>query len=46
MAAVPAHPIPLLSRYGFPEEKTKGENLQTQAPQAHEGEPPQEAFAL
>ena len=32
--------------YGLAEETPKGEDLQTQAPQAHEGEPPQEASAL
>ena len=32
--------------YGIPEEAPEGENLQAQAPQAHEGESPQEAFAL
>ena len=32
--------------YGLSEETTESENLQAQAPQAHEGESPQEAFAL
>lgn len=32
--------------YGITEEAPEGENLQAQAPQAHEGESPQEAFAL
>jgi hypothetical protein len=32
--------------YGFTEEATEIEDFQTQAPQTHEGEPPQEAFAL
>ena len=32
--------------YGLPEETPQSENLQAQAPQAHEGESPQEAFAL
>src|SRR5205814_9750913 len=32
--------------YGFAEETPQGQDLQTQAPQAHEGEPPQEASAL
>jgi hypothetical protein len=32
--------------YGLPEKTTKSEDLQAQAPQAHEGESPQEAFAL
>ncbi len=32
--------------YGITEETPEGENLQAQAPQAHEGESPQEAFAL
>jgi hypothetical protein len=32
--------------YGLPEETPKGEDLQTQAPQAHEGESPQEASPL
>src|SRR3982074_2446569 len=32
--------------YGFAKETPEGQDLQTQAPQAHEGEPPQEASAL
>ena len=32
--------------YGLAEETPEGKDLQTQAPQAHEGESPQEAFAL
>src|SRR5256885_16162415 len=32
--------------YGLAEKTPEGEDLQTQAPQAHEGEPPQEASAL
>ncbi len=32
--------------YGITEEAPEGENLQAQASQAHEGESPQEAFAL
>jgi tetratricopeptide (TPR) repeat protein len=32
--------------YGFPEKTPEGEDLQTQASQAHEGESPQETFAL
>jgi hypothetical protein len=32
--------------YGITEEAPEGENLQTQAPQAHEGESPQKAFTL
>ncbi len=36
----------LINIYGLPEETTKSEDLQAQAPQAHEGESPQEAFAL
>ena len=32
--------------YGITEKTPEGENLQAQAPQAHEGESPQEAFAL
>jgi hypothetical protein len=36
----------LINIYGLPEETTKSEDLQAQAPQAHEGEPSQEAFAL
>src|SRR5436190_5785868 len=32
--------------YGLAEKTPEGEDLQTQAPQAHEGEPPQEASSL
>jgi len=34
------------SGYGISKEKTEGENLQTQTPQAYAGESPQEALAL
>jgi hypothetical protein len=36
----------MLKIYGITEETPEGENLQAQAPQAHEGESPQEASAL
>src|SRR5947207_10393330 len=36
----------LIKPYGLSEETTKSEDFQTQAPQAHEGESPQKAFAL
>jgi hypothetical protein len=32
--------------YGLSKKTTEIENFQTQTPQTHEGEPPQEAFAL
>jgi hypothetical protein len=52
---MPFHPVlalrsakaePQKHLYGITEEAPEGENLQAQAPQAHEGESPQEAFAL
>jgi hypothetical protein len=32
--------------YGFSQKETENENQQAQAQETHEGEPPQEAFAL
>jgi hypothetical protein len=40
------HEQPFQTAHGFTKKETQSKNLQAQAPQAHEGESPQEASAL